>query len=443
MLGAHSPVRWKARWRRKKLAKFFNVRFYGFTLLSLAVVRSVTSVSTEGNGCARGWASPRTCTFTRNWKTMHERNRALYVCIATRRVPLFRELFYHLLICPDVFYDKIWQELFGVPNFCVSHQCLSRFGKSHYVYAEFVLGTLSHVSRLNLAPPALSASGKVAVLIEPRQHPLLKYVVKQVMSTLGPEWGLQLFLSDENFDTVSEELEIYPGKSGEHIRVINLRDFGFRGSEMHDNVIQSGLSMHNNLYERVVGEFILWFQLDVVLRHSLSSDMFDRHFLGSEWRHCEFPTCDPSVCPNVCGGGNSGLSFRRRSTFLRIATAGQLPADLWGVKGNVSFSHQGFLSDALYDNTGKDWFQDDLIISHKLSVLGMLPTDGMNQKFAIGETIGRNSTHVDPVGLHKPWSAVHISPDVIIQLLDEPFQAIIRRAVQDGRRKSFAQLRHK
>ena len=375
-----------------------------------------------------GWASERTYLFTAAWNNRRALNIAVYTCIATSKLPILSSLFHHVLTCPDVFYSMKWRALFQVPDVCFSHKCLRRFGKSHYIYAEFILQTFEQVTSLQLAPPRQTSGGKVAVLIEPREHPLFEYVVKQVMGILGPKWSLQLFLSDENIHVVRTLLEIHPGKPGQHIKTVNLRDFGLHTSDMNDNVVQSALSVHEALYKTIESEHILWFQLDVLLRHPVPQRMISRPFLGSEWRGCEYPSCIPSICEKICGGGNSGLSLRRRSIFLRLASRGLLPEDLWGEKNTTVHGlkrpdENFFISDDLYDNTDRKWFEDDLLLSFKLASLNLLRNDGMQRDFAVGETIGLGDSPVDPVGLHKPWSAVHINPYLLLDLLEEPFEA--------------------
>lgn len=141
------------------------------------------------------WAERRTILFTTVWLTHKLRNFAIYFCLSTRHIFILKNVVYHTMTCPDVLYDERYDILFEAPKACFSHACLKRFGASHYVYAEFVLRTFDAVTKTKIEPPKPTTQGKVAVLVEPREHPLLEYTVKQVMLTLGPTWSLQIFVS--------------------------------------------------------------------------------------------------------------------------------------------------------------------------------------------------------------------------------------------------------
>ena len=41
-------------------------------------------------------------------------------------------------------------------------------------------------------------NNKVAVIVEPRKHKYLIGVIKNVMSSLGKDWNLNIFVSDHN-----------------------------------------------------------------------------------------------------------------------------------------------------------------------------------------------------------------------------------------------------
>ena len=143
------------------------------------------------------WVDGRSQHFSRRWKGVRERNIAVYVCISTRNAPVLRAIAYALLGCPHVLYRVEYEELFEVPKACFSHKCLKPYGRSHFLYAEFVLKTYSAIVSKKIRPPRPVSDGKVAVLVEPRAHPLYEYTVKQVMCTLGEDWALQLFVSSE------------------------------------------------------------------------------------------------------------------------------------------------------------------------------------------------------------------------------------------------------
>ena len=283
------------------------------------------------------------------------------------------------------------------------------------MYAEFISKTYSQVMSREFLPARPRPNGKVAVMVEPRQSFLFEYVVRQVMSTLGNDWSLQVFVSVENLELVKNMFEIRIGGKQEHVVVSSLSHFAnFQLTQR----TQSALSAHSELYHAIVGEYIFWFQLDVIVRHFVPEKMLERAFIGSEFSDCEFPYCDPKRCRSLCGGGNSGLSLRRKSKMLKIANAGTLPTDLWGIGGA---SGEYFASDLVYNNSRTQWFEDDLLFAEKLNALGLLPygDDSMQQQFALGESLGDDSLKLDPIGLHRIWLVPKMDPLVIISLLSK------------------------
>lgn len=214
-------------------------------------------------------------------------------------------------------------------------------------------------------------------------------------------------------------------------------------------IVQSALSIHEALYKVIPSEHILWFQLDVVMRDAPRSEWLEHPYVGSEWNGCQYPNCVQKTCTAVCGGGNSGLSLRRRSKLLHIATRGTVPEDLWGTRTNFSdrsASAYGyldpearFMSDELHDNTKDQWFEDDLQISHKLAVLGLLAPSDVQPKFAISEAVPRDGLcEMYPAGMHKPWSYPWFQPELIIQLLGQVYGVLIEQNRTSDNRRSAA-----
>jgi len=435
--------------RRRKLRRRWTRQVLKACALAIIMTtfrRRTSTVATCGRAVKEttdeNWIRPRARMFLERWASRghHVRNLVSYACVCLSPVPLLNSLTSTLLSCPEVFYDSAWRKLFAVPLVCVSHGCLSRFGRSHFVYADFVVQSYTRVVALDIVPKKLRENGKVAVMLEPRQHPLLEYVIKQVMSTLGEDWGLQLFLSTDNLSYLTDRLKIRPGDSGENIRLIDVTTLGFQASEFTDNKLQSALSLHKRIYEGIVGEHILWFQLDVVLRHTVPTHLLSWSYVGSEWDGCGLPDC--VRCTRICGGGNSGLSLRRKSAFLRIATNSSLPEGLWGelnkerTRGDRDVKVPYFRSDKLYNSTGKYWYEDDMVISEKFQKLGQLPLCTIQQEFAIGEVLDTEHAH-DPVGLHKPWLAISICPWKVVLLLQKPYKNIMESHGVESRNSKY------
>ena len=356
------------------------------------------------------------------------RNALLYSCIATRSFPILGFALRFVLSCPEAFYNTRYDELFGVPNICLTHSCLEKLGKSHFVYATFVIKTYDLVVSHTIRPALATAEGKIAVLVEPRLHSLAEYTVKQVMLTLGPDWALQLFVSDENEIYFRERFQVHKNGAGEYIFISNLNEFGLGNMSFSGNRMQSAFSTHEKMYEAIKAEHMLWFQLDVVLRSPPKLEWLQYAYVGSEWRGCEFP-CDSSECEHICGGGNSGLSLRRRSKMQLVATRGSLPDELWGVPSksiqSMDIASGIFEDDDLRNNSGTRWFEDDLQISCKLRTLDLLPPGHILPRFAVSETLPTEGLEiVQPSGIHKSWMSPRLHPMQLIKLLEMPYARV-------------------
>lgn len=147
-----------------------------------------------------------------------------------------------------------------------------------------------------------------------------------------------------------------------------------------------------------------------------------------------FPSCTAAVCTRVCGGGNSGLSLRRTSALLPVATKGKLPEDLWGLSesGVRDRSRRDYFEDDEdHNNSETRWFEDDLQLSFKLSNRNLLPPGEVPSQFAIGEALPEKGIdRTNPCGMHKTWMTPHISPSIIERLLEKPY----RRAQVENRK---------
>ena len=438
LLPSHPRKRWTTSVRRlpTRLARVARVlKVIGTILLSrhffsTFLIASPFLEEANGHFGDAGWVSERTVKFTQAWSNHKLRNVASYVCLSTRDCFLLRSIVYGLFVCPEVFYDIRHDDLFEVPKLCLSHRCLKRFGRSHYVYAEFVLDTYDAVLGTPIEPPRPTEHGKIAAIVEPRRHPLLEYTIRQVISTLGSDWSLQLFLSSENERWVRQRLQIHEGGSGENIIVTPLAQFGLDEMSRGGNKVQSAFSAHERMYQALRSEHVLWFQVDVVMRAEPPHQWLKYAFVGSEWHGCEYPTCSAHSCDKVCGGGTSGLSLRRRSKLKAVATRGTLPEDLWG----DSLTHTRPFADGAYfdsdefrDNSRTDWFEDDLYLSFKLFKLGLLPPGDVPRQFSIAQALPKNShvSNVNPTGMHKPWMTPWIHPYVIMEVLSDPFHRIL------------------
>ena len=73
------------------------------------------------------------------------------------------------------------------------------------VWDDFIERSGPRPPPLTIAPKG-SSSDKVAVVVEPRNHPHLVYVVRNVMHFLGPDWKLRIYHGNLNLELVNEAI---------------------------------------------------------------------------------------------------------------------------------------------------------------------------------------------------------------------------------------------
>ena len=146
-----------------------------------------------------------------------------------------------------------------------------------------------------------------AIIVEPREHKALPYVLENFLKNLSEEWSFIIFHGNKNLEFVNtiieEKLENYKHR----IRLISL------------NVDNLSINDYNNLfkynkqfYECIPTETFLVFQTDTIIieKHKYLINMFlDYDFVGAPLNH--YPRGNERV-------GNGGLSLRKKSKMLEI-----------------------------------------------------------------------------------------------------------------------------
>jgi hypothetical protein len=140
---------------------------------------------------------------------------------------------------------------------------------------------------------------KVAVIIEPRKHPLLKYVIFNFMYFLAPKgFGLHIFCGNQNYDFITDITKELKG----YVHITKLP---------YENLTEqmyNGLLTTSGIYERIwmLPEHILIFQTDTMLFSGELEEFFKFDFIGAPWKHSPFKGC------------NGGLSLRNREAIIRV-----------------------------------------------------------------------------------------------------------------------------
>lgn len=208
-------------------------------------------------------------------------------------------------------------------------------------------------------------SKKLAVIVEPRNSPLLRYVLYNFAYLLIPlGWHFQLFHGTDN-KTLAEELknELAPNLSITNLNTPNL-------SIENYNVLLTTPSFYDTLVSNP--ENILIFQIDCILLKNTVDKFLEYDMVGAPWVHTY--------------GCNGGLSLRRVSAIKRV-----LQTNPW-----------------VYDN-------EDGFFSHRYASQLNIP-----DRYTLSEFSAEKIWSDDPVGLHKTYD--YQSHNKLINLLEKTWK---------------------
>jgi len=141
-----------------------------------------------------------------------------------------------------------------------------------------------------------------AVIVEPRKHKALKYVLNNFMENLDERWNFIIFHGNKNEEFVNDIINSDLTKYKNKIHLINLNIDNLNIDEY------SKLLKSKSFYENIPTEIFMIFQTDSGIcgnqRH-LINDFIDYDYVGAPW----------GFNGRV---GNGGLSIRKKSKMLEI-----------------------------------------------------------------------------------------------------------------------------
>ena len=172
-----------------------------------------------------------------------------------------------------------------------------------HAWEGFILDTYPRVLRLPV-PPLTNTSGRMAVIVEPRRHVHLHYVVRNVMHFLGRGWGLCIFHGTGNVDQVKH---IASGFSGDPPLLVNVGT-----SDLPIPEYNRLLTSIDRFWKIIPAETVLVFQSDSLLRHPFDLSRYPKgcHYVGAPWPRGSEPMGLPF--------GNGGISLRSRAAMIRV-----------------------------------------------------------------------------------------------------------------------------
>jgi hypothetical protein len=200
----------------------------------------------------------------------------------------------------------------------------------------------------------MSMKKYTAVIIEPRCHKALRFVLENFFTNLSDEWSFIIFHGTENEDfckNVVQEINIIQQRA---VKFVNLH-------EKNLNVDQYNLLFKNlSFYSHVETEMFLVFQADsMILNKDQINEFLQYDYVGAPWKAFGWV-------------GNGGLSLRRKSKMIEIIHA---------------------------KSSANDTRNEDMYFCHTQHNVPMsVPSFEEAKRFSV-ETV----FYMSPFGIHNPW----------------------------------------
>jgi hypothetical protein len=211
-----------------------------------------------------------------------------------------------------------------------------------------------------------------AVIIEPRKHRAMEFVLQNFTNMLDSRWNFIIFHGNQNEEYIYTILDNKLKNNLHRIKLINL------------NVDNLSINDYNSLlydktfYDNIPTEIFLIFQTDSMICPNFKDNIYkfiDYDYVGAPWIGGHFPQTV----------GNGGLSLRKKSKMIEILD-----------KCNNKYTKTGELEyeDAFFSN-----MCNDIVMINK-------PSYEDAKQFSIETVYSDNA-----FGVHKPWA--HLNKDEI------------------------------
>lgn len=149
-----------------------------------------------------------------------------------------------------------------------------------------------------------------AIIIEPRQHKALKYVLENFLINLSTEWNIILFHGTANINFINDILTTHLHNHKERVTLVNMH-IDTLSIRDYCNIFFGRFLINNRMiYDYIPTETFLVFQTDtLILNGPMINRFLEYDYVGAPWAHRPY---------NNQTVGNGGLSLRKKSKMLEI-----------------------------------------------------------------------------------------------------------------------------
>ena len=215
-----------------------------------------------------------------------------------------------------------------------------------------------------------------AIIIEPRNHPALEFVLQNALECLPNNWKIIFFHGIKNKDLATEVSNRLNQTYENRLQIVNLNI-----DNLNQKTYSELLATKSCVYEYIKTEYFLVFQTDsMIFKENANiiamfiSEKYD--YVGSPWKICNY---QPTLHRNFIGNG--GLSLRKTTKMLEIIEKYD-----WRELECTEF----------------EWLED-LYFTNKYSDINIKkPPYEKAKLFSVDEVFSKVT-----FGCHKPWMHTH------------------------------------
>lgn len=229
------------------------------------------------------------------------------------------------LILPESFIEPLGLEAIGIPDSPLKAICLEKPSEALVTAVlkqreallkrrdrifDSLFGYSNKKGCLAIEP---SIGMYTAVMVEPRKHRAMEFVLKNFLENLDARWGFILFHGTTNKEWLEAIISKFPDQAP-RIKLVNL---GIPSMDIH---AYNKLIATAEFIEQIPTETFLIFQTDTMISPAgkdLVYDFIEYDYVGAPWPR--------SSLRESCNVGNGGFSLRKKSKMLEIIKSRTYP----------------------------------------------------------------------------------------------------------------------
>lgn len=205
-----------------------------------------------------------------------------------------------------------------------------------------------------------------AIIVEPRCHTALAFVLENFVKNLSDEWNIIIFHGTKNIDFINNILDKKLKKYRDRFTLVKMNLSNMNIPNYNDLFYGKLLIDNKTLYDYIPTETFLVFQTDsLILNKNLINRFLKYDYVGAPW-----PEENKKESNRI---GNGGLSLRKKSKMLEI----------------------------IKENKSSDKLHEDYYFCCHTNVDLYKPSFEKSKLFSVETVFSKKS-----FGCHKPWKYI-------------------------------------